>query len=564
MKKMKKMAALFLAIVMVLGMGSTVFAASGDVTGDGEPTPPETSAEISLPEKPNNTQADMKGHTFTAYQIFKAEQKEDDHTITKIDWGSGINAEAFLTALQTSTEFSGDKNPFAGIAYVANASTVTGVNKSADAVARIVSEWTADGPDARLFARIADQNKKGSGSPNGTNLDAGYYLVVDETEFAEGAQNTVRNLSILQLTKAHAFTPENKTDVPELEKKVKEKNDSDITITDQWGDVADYDITDEVEFVLTGTLPADYDSYKVYKYVFRDTLGAALNLKAESLVVKVDGKAVASVTSGDTGYIFQQNGQSFSVTFNDLKKLALSDGSKVTKDTVITVEYKATFDKEKVVYGGSGNENKAHLEYSNNPNHDGSGTPPTGDTPDDKVVVFTYQLIANKKDEDGKALAGAGFTLYKYEKDSTEEDKYVQVGEEITGVTEFKFQGVDAGRYKLVETTVPAGYNKAEDMYFTVVAELDETGQSVTKLEITEVTDKDGNKLTAADGTTPTFTFTGNVTDGSLTSNIVNQKGILLPSTGGIGTTIFYVVGSILIFGAAILLVVKKRMSRAE
>ena len=117
-----------------------------------------------------------------------------------------------------------------------------------------------------------------------------------------------------------------------------------------------------------------------------------------------------------------------------------------------------------------GNTNVSKLEYSNNPYGDGTGV-----TPEDKVIVITYNLIANKVDGNNAPLEGAGFTLYKL--DSTTGD-YVAVGNEITGVTTFYFKGVDAGQYKLVETTVPAGYNKADDLVFSVEATYDTTSDN--------------------------------------------------------------------------------------
>ena len=271
--------------------------------------------------------------------------------------------------------------------------------------------------------------------------------------------------------------------------------------------------------------------------------------------VTIDGAAAAEGTY--TLNTAPQNNESFTVTFANLKMQTA-----VTKDSVIRVEYTATLLPGAVV-GGAGNSNTAHLEYSNNPNDNGTGTPTTGNTPEDKVVVFTYSLIANKTDEDNKALSGAGFTLYKYNAQSMAEDKYEPVGTEMTGVTTFTFKGVDAGMYKLVETTVPAGYNKAEDMYFTVTAEYaatsDNASPSVTKLEITSVNDAAGKQIVDATGT-PTFSFTGVASAGTLTTDIVNLKGILLPSTGGIGTTIFYIIGGIMVVGAGVLLVTRKRM----
>ena len=531
MKRIKKLASLLLAMVMVFNMGLMVFAAG----------------ETDLPSKPNNKDASLEGHTFKAYQIFTGTQDADSEKLFNIQWGDGVNASNFLSALQTSGDF-GDSNPFAGIKYEKNAP-----QKSADAVARVISDttkWSNDSDSARAFARIADQNKAGAGAIPGDTLEAGYYLVVDETVFDTDATETVKNLSILQMTIAHPFTPQNKTDVPELEKKVKEKNDS-TEDPDTWGDVADYDINDDVEFVLTGTLPSDYDSYVRYKYVFHDTLSNGLSLNESSIIVKIDGSEVS-----ESGYDYEKTGQSFTIKFADLKtNKAAKTGS------VITVEYSAKLTGDAVVIGGNGNDNTAHLEYSNNPNDNGTGEPETGNTPEDKVVVFTYKLLANKKDEAGNALAGAGFTLYKYNAESTADDKYEPVGSEVKGVTEFEFKGIDAGLYKLVETTVPSGYNKADDMYFEVKATPDgtTTPPSVSSLAIEKVTDKDGNKITDSKGT-EVFTFTGSALDGSLTTDIVNKAGILLPSTGGIGTTIFYVVGGILVIGAGILLVAKKRM----
>ncbi len=531
MKQLKKVVSLMLVLVMVMAMSCTVLAAGAD----------------DLPDKPGNKPADMTGHTFTAYQIFDGTQNQGENELLGIKWGSGINGESFLAALKASSDF-GTPNAFASIVY-----SSAEPYKSADAVARVITNWDDDGTMARAFARLADQHKTGTGSPNGATLPAGYYLVVDETN-VDGVEGGVKNLSILQLTAEHAFTPTNKTDVPELEKKVEEINDS-TTGSENWQDAADYDIGDHVKFVLTGTLPADYDSYVRYQYVFHDTLSSGLQLDTDSVKVTIDGAAAAEGTY--TLNTAPQNNESFTVTFANLKMQTA-----VTKDSVIRVEYTATLLPGAVV-GGAGNSNTAHLEYSNNPNDNGTGTPTTGNTPEDKVVVFTYSLIANKTDEDNKALSGAGFTLYKYNAQSMAEDKYEPVGTEMTGVTTFTFKGVDAGMYKLVETTVPAGYNKAEDMYFTVTAEYaatsDNASPSVTKLEITSVNDAAGKQIVDATGT-PTFSFTGVASAGTLTTHIVNLKGILLPSTGGIGTTIFYIIGGIMVVGAGVLLVTRKRM----
>lgn len=154
-------------------------------------------------------------------------------------------------------------------------------------------------------------------------------------------------------------------------------------------------------------------------------------------------------------------------------------------------------------------------------------------------------------DKDGAPVVGAGFTLYKW---SNEQDKYVAVGSEIKGVTTFNFKGIDAGKYKLVESTVPDGYTKAEDLVFTVVATYDTED---LEPKFGTLTIKDGNKvISEGEGNV----FTVNLAAGSFTTNVVNLTGTTLPSTGGMGTTVFYVVGGGLMAVAVVLLVTKKRM----
>ena len=147
-------------------------------------------------------------------------------------------------------------------------------------------------------------------------------------------------------------------------------------------------------------------------------------------------------------------------------------------------------------------------------------------------------------------MEGAGFTLYKKVPDTSKDEGYRwdAVGDEITGVTTFTFSGLDDGDYKLSEITTPNGYNTIDDVEFTVTAEHDVESDSpaLTKL--------------SGDATTGSLEFTSSTSAGSLTTDVVNKKGSVLPSTGGMGTTILYVVGTILVLAAGILLVTKKRM----
>lgn len=260
------------------------------------------------------------------------------------------------------------------------------------------------------------------------------------------------------------------------------------------------------------------------------------------------------ISSGFTS-AWDEEAKKLTVTFEDLKKAVsgLSHGDK------IVVTYTATLDASAVV-GGNGNPNKVKLEYSNNPNGE-----ETGETPEKAVVVFTYKTIINKvkKGTDGNnvPLAGAKFTLSKFIASETGSDTVMVNGAEYhgtwnNGVTVeptntgdianvFTFSGLDAGIYRLTETETPVGYNTIDPVYFEIVAINDGT----------KVTNMEGKAVNGSE-----ISFTANATSGSLTTDIVNQSGAVLPSTGGMGTTVFYVVGGGLMAVAVVLLVTKKRM----
>ena len=506
MKNMRKIAGVLLALVMVFALAAPVFAAD----------------------------ADLSGHTYKAYQIFAGTQAENNATLGNITWGNGINADAFLADLKADAEIG----------------SVFAECETAADVAEVLTGWADKSDNAEAFAKVAYANiiaSAGIDCVNGTTpLNAGYYLVVDVTEFEEDATNTVYNLALLQLTNKGTFEITNKTDVPEFEKKVKDINDTTDAGYSDWQDSADHDIGDDVPFQLKATLANNVESYSSYKVVFHDTMSAGLTFNADSVVVKVDGKEIdASKYTVNTDCT---DGCTFEVIINDAKAIG------ATNSSIITVEYTAELN-ENAVLGSTGNPNVAHLEYSNNPNWEGDGDnqpgddepeEPTGKTPEDKVIVFTYKVIVNKVDENKNPLAGAGFTLYKLNAESGE---YEKIGEELFGdqMTQFVWTGLDDGDYKLVETTTPAGYNTIDDIYFTITAEHDVLS--------------DDPRLTSLNGGD---LFTGEVSTGTLTTEVENKSGVELPETGGMGTTIFYTMGAMMALGAAILLITKKRMGIAE
>ena len=513
MKNMRKLLAMALAVLMVMSLATTAFAAD----------------------------ADLSGHTYKAYQIFAGTQSTDDDSteLGNIAWGSGIDGEGFLAALQADETI--------GSVFTDCTSAIE--------VAEAITGWADDNDNARAFAKIAYSYIKGEGVScvNGeTTLDAGYYLVVDVTENVSGS---AYNLALLQLTKKGDFEIANKTDVPEFIKKVDDKNDSntseDATV---WEDSADYDIGDDVPFKLEATLADNVATYSNYKVIFHDNMTAGLTFNPDSVEVYVDGTKISEgyevITDCDDNCTFE-------VVIANVKAVGAGNSS------VITVLYTAELN-ENAVLGSEGNPNYAQLEYSNNPNWIGDGTPgtpgdetpeePTGKTPEDKVIVFTYKVIVNKVNEDLEALEGAGFTLFKLNAATGE---YEQIGNELTGeaLTTFEWKGLDDGEYKLVETTTPKGYNTIEDIYFTVEADHDDAWEVQAQDEVLNTLTGD-----AESG----LIFTPAEDNSSLSADVVNQSGVELPETGGIGTTLFYTFGAIMVLAAAVLLVTKKRMSIAE
>lgn len=370
---------------------------------------------------------------------------------------------------------------------------------------------------------------------------AGYYLIKDKDGSVSGTSADTYTTYIVKVVGNVTITP--KVNVPSFEKKVKDINDTTDTDASAWQDSADYDIDDKVPFKLEGTVASNYADYKTYYFAFHDKAEPGLTFNKDSVKVYVDSK---EITSGYNVETSPADKDTFDVVFDNLKDIA-----DVKANSKITVEYTATLN-DKAVLGNQGNVNTAHLEFSNNPNEEqnGSNKPETGNTPDDSVIVFTYQVVVNKTKANGEALTGAEFTLEKVLKNGT--PKTVAVVKNTEG-TAFTFKGLDDGDYILTETVTPATYNTIEPIRFTVTADHEIVWDGVNRTGV----------LTALTGnvTSGTATFTANLDKGNLTTDVINQSGATLPGTGGIGTTIFYVIGGLLMAAAAVLLITKKRMN---
>lgn len=496
MKNAKKWLALALAMVMVLAMAVSAVA--------------EGTYSITI----NNS---AEGHTYEAYQIFTGDLSGT--TLSNIVWGSGIS-EAGQTAL-------GD--------------------------AATKAETLKTEADAKAFAKeVAPYLTTAAGSANTvtdgkyviSDLAAGYYLVKDRDGSLTGDNDSYTEY-IVKVVSNTTATP--KSDVPEVQKKVKDINNSTDDAMTDWQDSADHDIGDSVPFQLKATLADNVSSYTTYKVVFHDTQSKGLTYNNDAKVY-IDGTETNGFTVTST--VNADGTTTLTVSCDDVKALGAGNSS------VITVEYTATLNANAVL-GSAGNPNEVYLEYSNNPNKSESGNNETGNTPEDVVIVFTYKTVINKvtknPDYDPKVegskeyipLTGAEFTLEKYNKE-TNEWKAITAVKNDEGTT-FTFSGLDDGKYRLTETKTPAGYNSIDPIEFTVTAEHEVLS--------------DNPALTSLSGnaTTGELTFTSNTTEGSLSADVVNKSGSTLPETGGMGTTVLYVGGGALVLLAVVLLIAKRR-----
>ncbi len=496
---MKKLISVLLVLVMVLSLGTTAFAA--------EATELVTGA-YSITIRNSDEM-----HTYEAYQIFTGTLH--DGILSNIQWGSSVvNAEEL-----------GD---------------------AADVAARLDESYTGDDAlgIADLTAMIELGAAAGTSTYNATEnvhvingLVAGYYLVKDQDKSLD---NTGHSYTEYIMKVVANVVVEPKSDAPEVQKKVQDKSDSINSTPSDWQDSADHDIGDTVDFQLKATLASNVETYKTYKVVFHDTQSAGLTFEQSSVKVYVDGKLVEG---GYEVIVNPADGHTFDIVIDNAKQIG------ATNNSVIIVEYQAILDEDAVV-GSAGNPNTVYLEFSNNPNWDGEGEEEeTGITPEDTVIVFTYKTIINKVDGKNKPLAGAEFKLEKYDY-ATSTWNEIAVVKNDEGTT-FTFTGLDDGKYCLTETKTPEGYNTIDTVYFEVTASHDILS--------------DHPALNSLNGnvTTGELTMTVDKAAGSLSADVVNQAGAVLPETGGMGTTMFYVIGGLLAAAAVVLLITKKRMHDA-
>ena len=365
---------------------------------------------------------------------------------------------------------------------------------------------------SHLLEVAGTTNEQADGKYTISGLTKGYYLIKDKDNTLNGLNDSYTEY-IVRLVSNIEVKP--KSDIPIVDKKIVEK--SDVVYS------TNYKLGDSITYKLTGTLPSNYDNYKSYKYIFHDKLSSGLTLNQDSIEVFIDNE---KINNGYNTLVTNVNNETLlDIIFEDTKLV-----NTINKTSVIKVVYSALLN-ENAKKGSFGNINSVTLEYSNNPYKD-----ETGLTPELVTKVYLFDLIFNKLDSSSNApLVGAGFKLEKLE-----EDDYIEIDTIINDTdNKFRFNGLSTGKYKLTEIKTPDGYHTMNPIEFEITSEIDENG------------------IKAFSG--DTLSFISSLDEGTLTTDILNIKGVELPLTGGSGTTLFTILGISLILLSIIGFVINKK-----
>ncbi len=561
------------------------------------------------------TDADPNEHTYQAYQIILGKQAtvDGEKVLKELKWGPGFDSASFITKLNANKTALGISSETANLAanasvqtvaeFLAKVTTPAAKNK----LAKIVQECISGCPTISLDSSVTSTGT----SYTTDDLADGWYLIIDATDplvtgDVAATDEGVRVKSANMLRLVDDTTINAKHSLPTLDKKITDSTGANPVTANTAA------IGDSVYYTINITVP-DVRGYDKYYYVVEDTLSSGLTYN-EDLIVKLNGTTVldpdedgSSTDTADEGaYYVTHTGTSIKVVFED----AVNFFSDKTPGQPMQIIYSATVNSDAVI-GDAGNPNDAKLVYSNNPNAvtDGThkpGTPdepkddgPTGVTPKITVTTYTTAIKLHKVDQDKHNLAGAKFqlisnalnevkvtsaetfvedtegTYYKlkdgsyttteptdstkaqydnngttkysktktagsYTEKATGEDLCVEAEVDSNGI--ITFAGLKPGTYTLHESKVPDGYNASDDITFTIEANDPVTGPSEWSIS----------------------GITKNYADNAFNVEIENRKGTTLPSTGGIGTKLFYLFGGLLAIGSGVVLVTKKRMANIE
>lgn len=513
---------------------------TGEETDLSVPTPPVTPEDTD--KDPTNHEelpaVTTKDHTYEIYQIFSGDYNELDgkDVLTNIVWGANgkdpKNAEAAVGS-------SVDKTILDALTAVVNEELD---RTKLDEIEKYV---TIDGkPYETITLKEGDQE-------NSIQLPPGYYLIRDVagSHSGDNQDHDAYTTYITVVIKDYTIRP--KSVIPTVDKQVWDNDDG--SNEEGWAETADHNINESFRFALIGTIPQnehlkDYTNGYIVK--FTDTMSAGVTFESIDKVT-VNGKEVAAEKYTIEGVGAGDAGKTWTLLM-DVRDI-LGEENFGTSDISVVVTYNAHLNGDAITHKESDagtaekntNCNTVFLEYSNNPNTGGQGD--MGRTQEDHVWVFTYEVDNIKKADSAKGspLSGAGFELLKdgsavkLIKNGT---NYIVADQKVTEgvITEmitdetgvFNIRGLDVGTYTLHEKTTPPGYNTVEDTTVTISASHEE----------------------APAGTSAKLNLTGTNMD----NTIINQSGSQLPSTGGMGTWLFYMLGTMLVLGAGVLLVSRR------
>jgi len=581
---MKRLLSVLLCLMLVFSMALTTFATGTD--------PEAETVTLTL----NGT---ATGHTYRAYQIFSG--TIDSGVLVDYKWGSGFasqeDGQAFLDALKLDeTKIYNSQNPSQ---YTTMKAQLAGI-ENLDGLLTVMESW---GNNLDRIDFFADFLKDGylTGTYADTtsstttyvfeDLAPGYYLIMDVTESEEDLVDDFYTKFIISMT--DTTTVNVKGDVPTVTKKVAEALNGDYSeaITNQLNRIHYYE--------WIGEIPNTIAYYDFYYYAFTDTMSAGLdfnrieeiyiqtanskvsiyNANAENPIVNAGLMPDTYPTAPITGY----EEKTIQVVWNDLLE---KYGDAIEASDSVVIRYSAMLNDYAVV-GKDGTDNEVTLTYSNSPNDDSKH----GVTPPNDARVYTFGMELTKIDgEDGDALKGAEFYLYHNHTEVGEDGKVdlvpqyakVEVVQVPTGETAADGTAITVAENRIIQwvedkeqaTRLVSG----DDGKITVYGLKEKTDYYLTEEKAPE---GGYNKLTApvhirisgyavngTDDKVVSISYTvdndpktANGDTGLITLDVENQTGTSLPSTGGMGTTLLYLAGGILVLAAVVLLVTKKRMA---
>lgn len=501
MKHARKLASLLLALVMVFALATTAFAQDVTVTGG--------TGSITISNA-------AKGETYTIYKLFDATVSADGSSIAYTG-----NVPDSLTDY-----FTADANDY----IIATPAAKEGENMS-EGLKTALKAWT----ETATAAATAESD---GSALNFQGLAYGYYVVTTtQGDQVISVDSTMPNVTIVD---KNSSTPK------DLSKAASSK---DVSIGDT--------VTYTVSFKTSNYYGAGTEAKEIVSYTIEDTLPEFLsNVDVIRIIVDNDGKSETIDDQKDV-----------TVQFNTDKKIVIDwydeDNSKFlyNNGATVTITYTAKV-TDKAAIDGDGNTNKVTVKWTTKGN-----VQPDPDEIHTEETIYTYAIALKKVNNKGVALPGAVFEFPFYVQSTADTDgAYIYAGDTAKdGLTKqittpadgvIVVKGVKSGRYEITEFKAPDGYNK-----LTTPVTVEAVKTSSTTTSKTVYLDENGN---VTNETTATEVKVELANIAATAVVVVNKAGTELPSTGGMGTTVFYVLGAVLVLGAVVLLVTKKRMSDAN